>query len=111
MFTRRTYIVRRARDCDGSQDSSAIRKEVTPLADHVPSKGSLALILPTAWAPSAHKAADGHTFRSAHGPRALCTTWILREAGGGPGGGPNISMKDPDRDSEHISTRALESRG
>ena len=30
------------------------------------SKGSLALILPTAWAPSAYMAADGHTFRSAH---------------------------------------------
>ena len=30
------------------------------------SKGSLALILPTAWAHSAYMAADGHTFRSAH---------------------------------------------
>ena len=37
------------------------------------SKGSLALILPTAWAPS-HKAADGHTFRSAHVSGAPCTT-------------------------------------
>ena len=28
----------------------------------------------TAWAPSAHKAADGHTFRSAHVSGAPCTT-------------------------------------
>ena len=31
----------------------------------VPSKGSLALILPTSWAPSAYRAADGHAFRPA----------------------------------------------
>ena len=29
----------------------------------MPPKGSLALILPTAWVPSAHKATDGHAFR------------------------------------------------
>ena len=41
-------------------------KVVAPLGGWGPSKGSLALILPTAWAPSAYMAADGHTFRSAH---------------------------------------------
>ena len=35
---------------------SAARGACTP-------KGSLALILPTAWVPSAHRAADGHAFR------------------------------------------------
>ena len=28
------------------------------------------------WAPFAHRAADGHAFRSAHVPRALCSTDI-----------------------------------
>ena len=28
------------------------------------------------WAPFAHRAADGHAFRSAHVPRALCSTEI-----------------------------------
>ena len=37
-------------------------------------KGSLALILPTAWAPSVHMATDGHTFRSAPSTWALCST-------------------------------------
>ena len=46
----------------------------------MPSKGSLALILPTAWAPSAYMAADGHTFRSAYANRALNTMWILKGA-------------------------------
>ena len=47
---------------------------VAPPVARVPSKGSLALILPTSWAPSAYKAADGHAFRSAHVPRALFCT-------------------------------------
>ena len=41
-----------------------------------PSKGSLALILPTIVGPSAHKAADGHAFRSAPETRALRSTDI-----------------------------------
>ena len=42
-----------------------------------PSKGSLALILPTiVGPPSAHKAADGHAFRSAPETRALRSTDI-----------------------------------
>ena len=49
--------------------------KVAPPVTRVPSKGSLALILPTSWAPS-HKATDGHAFRSAHVPRALCSTDI-----------------------------------
>ena len=38
-------------------------KVVAPPGGWGPSKGSLALILPTAWVPSAHKATDGHAFR------------------------------------------------
>ena len=53
-----------------------VSSKVAPPEARVPSKGSLALILPTSWAPSAHKATDGHAFRSAHVPRALCSTDI-----------------------------------
>ena len=51
----------------GNQDEN----QVAPPGGWGPSKGSLALILPTAWVPSAHRAADGHAFRSAHGTRSL----------------------------------------
>ena len=49
-------------------------KVVAPPGGWGPSKGSLALILPTAWVPYAYMAADGHAFRSASGLRALCST-------------------------------------
>ena len=51
-----------------------VLSSVAPPGDRGPSKGSLTLILPTAWVPSAYKAADGHAFRSAPGLRALCST-------------------------------------
>ena len=52
----------------------------------VSSKGSLALILPTSWAPSSHKAADGHAFRrhlwSALFARRLSQTADMVASGG-----------------------------
>ena len=55
---------------------SLVFSSVAPPVARVPSKGSLSLILPQqSWAPS-HRAADGHAFRSAHVPRALCSTDI-----------------------------------
>ena len=55
-------------------DTPLVLSPVAPPGGRGPSKGSLALILPTAWVPSAYKAADGHAFRSAPGHRALCST-------------------------------------
>ena len=52
----------------------------------VSAKGSLALILPTSWAPSSHKAADGHAFRrhlwSALFARRLSQTADMVASGG-----------------------------
>ena len=60
--------------------------KVAPPVTRVPSKGSLALILPTSWAPSAHKAADGHAFRrhlwSALFARRLSQTADMVASGG-----------------------------
>ena len=59
-----------------------VSSKVAPPVARMPSKGSLALILPTSWAPS-YRAADGHAFRPApdvpgsllHGDLMLQTKW------------------------------------
>ena len=59
----------------GLSHSTGIR---TSGAARGPSKGSLALILPTAWVPSAHKAADGHAFRRPRPPGSLLHGYVRR---------------------------------